>query len=141
MLYLRDERGLSLAQITLLEVPLFLLIVLIEVPTGAIADRFGRKVSLMLASAILALAMFVYGIATSYPLILVSNLAWGLAFTFRSGADTALLYDSLQAGRARRRLSTHQRQALGAALRRHARRLAARRADRRRDRATRSPSP
>jgi hypothetical protein len=32
--------------------------------------------------------------------VLVSNVTWGLAFTFRSGADTALLYDSLkEAGR------------------------------------------
>jgi len=100
VLYLRDERGFSLTQITLLEVPLFLLIVFAEVPTGAVADRFGRRISLMLASGILAISMFVYGIATSYPVILISNLAWGLAFTFRSGADVALLYDSLQqAGR------------------------------------------
>jgi MFS family permease len=100
VLYLRDERGFSLTQITLLEVPLFLLIVFAEIPTGAVADRFGRRVSLLLASAILALAMFIYGVATSYPVILISNLAWGLAYTFRSGADTALLYDSLkQAGR------------------------------------------
>lgn len=100
VLYLRDARGFSLTQITLLEVPLFLLIVFAEIPTGAVADRFGRRVSLMLASAILALAMFIYGVATSYLVILVSNLAWGLAYTFRSGADTALLYDSLkEAGR------------------------------------------
>jgi MFS family permease len=100
VLYLRDERGFSLTQITLLEVPLFLLIVFAEVPTGAVADRFGRRLSLMLASAMLSLSALVYGLATSYPVILVSNLAWGLAFTFRSGADVALLYDSLkQAGR------------------------------------------
>ena len=100
VLYLRDERGFSLAQITLLEVPLFLLIVFAEVPTGALADRFGRKVSLTLGSAMLALAVFVYGIATSYLVVLISNLVWGLAFTFRSGADSALLYDSLkEAGR------------------------------------------
>jgi MFS family permease len=100
VLYLRDERGFSLTQITLLEVPLFLLIVFAEVPTGAVADRFGRRISLMLASGILAISMFVYGVATSYLVILISNLAWGLAFTFRSGADVALLYDSLeQAGR------------------------------------------
>jgi MFS family permease len=100
VLYLRDERGFSLSRITLLEVPLFLLIVLAEVPTGTVADRFGRKVSLMLASGVLALSVFVYGVATSYLTILVSNLAWGLAFAFRSGADTALLYDSLrEAGR------------------------------------------
>jgi MFS family permease len=100
VLYLRDERGFSLTQITLMEVPLFLLIVFAEVPTGAVADRFGRKVSLMLASAIMAVSMFVYGIATNYWVVLVANLTWGLAFTFRSGADTALLYDSLkEAGR------------------------------------------
>ena len=100
VLYLRDERGFSLSRITLLEVPLFLLIVFAEVPTGTVADRFGRKVSLALASAVLAASVFVYGVATSYAAILVANLAWGLAFAFRSGADTALLYDSLrEAGR------------------------------------------
>jgi MFS family permease len=102
VLYLRDGRGFSLAQITLLEVPLFLLIVFAEVPTGAVADRFGRRFSLALASGVLALSMFVYGVASSYPVILISNVAWGLAFTFRSGADAALLYDSLkQLGRER----------------------------------------
>src|SRR5258706_15140579 len=50
----------------------------------------------MLASAILAVSMLAYGLATSYVLILVSNVAWGLGFTFRSGADTALLFDSLK---------------------------------------------
>jgi predicted MFS family arabinose efflux permease len=101
VLYLRDERGFSMTEITFLEVPLFLLIVFAEVPTGAVADRYGRRVSLALASAILAVAMYVYGVADDYALILVSNLAWALAFTFRSGADTAMLYDSLSAlGRA-----------------------------------------
>lgn len=100
VLYLRDARGLSLTQITLLEVPLFLLITFAEVPTGAVADRFGRKVSLLVGSATLAVAVAVYGIASSFPVLLLSNLAWGLAFSFRSGADTALLYDSLKrAGR------------------------------------------
>jgi MFS family permease len=101
VLYLRDERGFSMTQITFLEVPLFLLIVFAEVPTGAVADRYGRRISLVLASAILAVSMYVYGVADNYALILVSNLAWALAFTFRSGADTAMLYDSLSAlGRA-----------------------------------------
>src|SRR5262249_47919059 len=96
VLYLRDERGFSLTQITVLEVPLFLLIAFAEVPTGAFADRFGRKHSLTAASAILALALFVYAQATTYLAVLLANLATGLAITFRSGADTALLYDSLK---------------------------------------------
>ena len=96
VLYLRDQRGFSLTQITLMEVPLFLLIVMSEIPTGAVADRFGRRVSLALAGAVLSISMFIYGVASSYLVILLSNLAWGLAFTLRSGADVALLYDSLK---------------------------------------------
>ncbi len=69
---------------------------LAEVPTGAIADRFGRRVSLMLGSALLAVAVFVFGIADNYAVILISYTAWGLALTFQSGADAAILYDSLK---------------------------------------------
>jgi MFS family permease len=96
VIYLQKERGLSLTQITLLDAPFFLLIVLAEVPTGAIADRFGRRWSLMLGSAFFALAIFIFAIADSYLVILVSYGAWGLALTFQSGADMALVYDSLK---------------------------------------------
>jgi MFS family permease len=96
VLYLRDQRHLSLTQITLLDVPFFMLIVVAEVPTGAIADRFGRKFSMAGGSALLCAALLVFGIATNYPLILVSYVVWGFAMTLRSGADTALLYDSLK---------------------------------------------
>ncbi len=96
VIYLQRSRGLSLTQITLLDTPFFLLIVLAEVPTGAIADRFGRRVSLMLGSTMLAIAVFVFGIADNYAIILVSYTAWGLAMTFQNGADAAILYDSLK---------------------------------------------
>lgn len=96
VIYLQKERGLSLTQITLLDVPFLLLIVLAEVPTGAVADRFGRKTSLMLGSTLFAIAVFIFGIAESYPIILLSYTAWGLGQTFQSGADAAILYDSLK---------------------------------------------
>ncbi|MDE3096130.1 MAG: MFS transporter [Chloroflexota bacterium] len=96
VIYLLKERGLSYTQITLLDTPFFILIVLAEVPTGAVADRFGRKTSLMLASTLFAVAVFVFGIAQNYLVILVSYTAWGLAQTFQSGADAAILYDSLK---------------------------------------------
>ena len=100
VIYLQKERGFSLTQITLLDVPFFLLVVLAEVPTGAIADRFGRRFSLMLGSALIAVAFFIFGIADSYVVILISWTAWGFGQTFQSGADQAILYDSLkQVGR------------------------------------------
>jgi len=97
VIYLQKERGLSLTQITLLDTPFFLLIVFAEVPTGAIADRYGRRVSLMLGSLMFAIAVFIFGIADNYAIILLSYSAWGLAITLQSGADSALLYDSLKA--------------------------------------------
>lgn len=97
VVYLLKDRGLSLTQITILDVPFFLLMVLAEVPTGAVADRFGRRVSLMVGSCMFAVAVFVFGIADNYAIILVSYTAWGFGMTFQSGADTAILYDSLKA--------------------------------------------
>jgi MFS family permease len=100
VLYLQQTRGLSLTQISVLDTPFWLLIVFAEVPTGAVADRFGRKTSLALGALLFAVAVFVFGVADSYAIILVSYSAWALAVTFQSGADAALMYDSLkQAGR------------------------------------------
>lgn len=96
VLYLRDERGFSLMQINLLDTPFFLLIVIAEVPTGAIADRFGRRTSLILGAAFFSVAIFVFGIADNFAIIMVSYVSWGLAVTLQSGADVALLYDSLK---------------------------------------------
>jgi MFS family permease len=96
VIYLLRERHLSFTQITLLDTPFFILIVLAEIPTGAVADRFGRRTSLMFASTLFAVAVFVFGMAQNYAVILVSYTAWGLAQTFQSGADAAILYDSLK---------------------------------------------
>jgi MFS family permease len=96
VVYLQKQRGLSLTQITLLDIPFFLLVVAAEVPTGAVADRFGRRVSLVLGSMMIAIAFFVFGIADNYVIILISWTAWGFGQTFQSGADTAILYDSLK---------------------------------------------
>jgi MFS family permease len=97
VIYLREERGLSLTQITALDAPFWLVLVLAEVPTGVVADRFGRKVSLAYGAGINAVAIFIFAIADSYPLLLSSYLLWGVAWTLFSGADAAFFFDSLKA--------------------------------------------
>jgi MFS family permease len=96
VIYLQKQRGLSLTQITLLDTPFFFLMVVAEVPTGAVADRFGRRWSLMLGSLMFAIAVFIFAMADNYLVILLSYGAWGLGLTFQSGADMALVYDSLK---------------------------------------------
>lgn len=95
--YLTDFRGLSLTQLTVLDAPFWILLIVLEVPTGAIADRWGRKVSLSYGALTNAIAVIVFGIAANFGILLVSYLVWAVAWTLYSGADSAFVYDSLRA--------------------------------------------
>lgn len=97
VIYLLDERGLSLQQVTFMDAPFFLALVLAEVPTGAIADRYGRRLSLALGTLCNAVAVLVFAMAHTFPLLLLSYVTWGVALTLYSGADAAFVYDSLRA--------------------------------------------
>jgi MFS family permease len=94
--YLYLTVGLSLAQITWLTAAGNMAIVLLEVPTGALADKLGRKVSLIIGM-VLGVTGIVLTIAL--PKVFLTFLAWvvvhaaGIACI--SGADQALLYDRL----------------------------------------------
>ena len=94
--------GITLTQVQLLQSWFMLWIFLLEVPTGAVADFLGRKYSLALGGLAAIAGVLVYGSVPRYELFLLGEflLAAGMALT--SGADQALLYDSLvEAGRER----------------------------------------
>jgi len=97
VVYLTDERGFSLTQITVLDAPFWLLMVLLEVPTGAVADRWGRKLSLSLGALVYTVTIVGFGLAPNYWLVLASYLLWAVAWTLFSGADSAFVFDSLKA--------------------------------------------
>lgn len=97
VLYLQVERGLSLTQITLLDGPFWLVVMLAEVPTGAVADRWGRKPSLVLGALTFSAAIALFGLASTYPILLLSYLVWGISLTLISGANSAFLFESLAA--------------------------------------------
>ncbi len=97
IIYLQEERGLTLGQVTLVEVPHLLAIVILQIPAAAIADRWGRRTSLAFGALLSAVGVTLFGLADTYQLILLSYLIWGAAFAFLSGADSAFLYDSLKA--------------------------------------------
>jgi len=70
---------------------------LLEVPTGVVADRWGRKVSLLLGSLFLALAFFAFGIFRAFWVLAVAEVVCAVGMTFVSGADKAFLYEFLAA--------------------------------------------
>lgn len=68
-----------------------------ELPSGLIADRFGRAFSIKLSAPIAALSMIAYGLSTQFWQFVVWELVLALANGLISGIDTALLFDSLKA--------------------------------------------
>jgi MFS family permease len=89
--------GLTLAQVLLLNSWFMLCSFLLEVPTGTVADRFGRKTSLVLGSAIASCAVLFYTSRPALPVFLLAEAMLACAYTLHSGADEALAYDSLAA--------------------------------------------
>jgi len=101
VIYLQQQRGLSLSQAALIDVTFFVAAAFAEVPTGIVADRFGRKTSLTAGAALMSLGILGWTIAPTLPLIMVAYVAMGVGITFLSGAEDAFFYESLQAvGRA-----------------------------------------
>ncbi|MEO6197580.1 MAG: MFS transporter [Dehalococcoidia bacterium] len=97
VIYLTEERGLSLAQVTLIDIPFWLCIIFLQVPGAALADRFGRKPILFLSAIFFSIAIVFFGLASSFWLLLVSYLIWGVGFSMLWGVESAFLYDSLKA--------------------------------------------
>ncbi len=97
VIFLQERHGLSLTQVTIIDIAFWLTMAFTEVPTGAVADTFGRKQSLLVGIALSALSVTMFGWAPNYLLLLVANSLWGVAITFMSGADMAFFYDTLRA--------------------------------------------
>ena len=96
-----QQKGLNLTQIGLLEGVAWTISAFLEVPTGAIADRWGRKASIAMGASVYALAMFLILAEALSPAFLLGYALWNSSLAFVSGADSAILYDSLKAdGRA-----------------------------------------
>lgn len=97
VLYLTEKRGLTLGQVTLIDVPFWLSIILLQIPAAAIADRWGRKPTLIAAATAFAAAITFFGLANSFWLIMGSYMVWGIAFALLSGTESAFIYDTLKA--------------------------------------------
>ena len=95
--FFTDWGGLRLSQILTLNAWFMGWTFLLEVPTGAVADFFGRKWSIVLGALTTAIASLVYASAPRFEVFLGAEIIFALGYTLVSGADEALLYDSLVA--------------------------------------------
>jgi predicted MFS family arabinose efflux permease len=90
-------RGLAPAEFGLVMGVYYGAAVVAEVPSGVIADRLGRKLVLALGAAANLLGCLVFTRAAELGPFVFGELCFAVGVSLMSGADSALLYDSLAA--------------------------------------------
>ncbi|MFN0147409.1 MAG: MFS transporter [Dehalococcoidia bacterium] len=98
--YLIDDRGLELKWILAMDFPFWILVAVLQAPTGAFADHVGRRKVLALSGLLYAITILGFGLTTNYVSLFFVYVLWAFAMSMQMGADQALIYDTLKlAGR------------------------------------------
>jgi MFS family permease len=95
-LFWKDQIGLSLTDILMLQAIFSLATLVMEFPSGYISDRIGYRFALNLACLLGITGWVTYTLAGSFSGVLIAELQLGASYAFISGADSALLYESLR---------------------------------------------
>lgn len=90
------SRGLSQTDIGVLQAIFMTAAFIAEVPAGYIADRIGRKESMMAGMLMAALGFVVYAFAAGFWQLVLAETLIGVGISFVSGCETAYLYELLK---------------------------------------------
>ncbi len=90
-------KGFSMRDVFTVQAVFALAVALLEVPTGYFSDLAGRKKTLVAGAACYALSFTWLAFADTFWGVILFELGAALSFSLISGADVALMYDSLPA--------------------------------------------
>lgn len=94
-LFLRDK-GLSFTDIGFLLAFKEVLVNIFNIPTGAIADLYGRKKSLIFALLAYVISFIIFTYSSSIPLLYLAMFLFGVGESFRAGTHKAMIFDYLR---------------------------------------------
>lgn len=89
------ERGLVFGEIMQLAAIYSLVVIVLEAPTGAFADRMGRRESMMAGTLAMVASCLIFYNAHDFPTFVVAEVFAAVSMTLCSGADSAYLFDLL----------------------------------------------
>lgn len=90
------QKNLSQTQVMILMSAYNIAIMIGEVPTGIIADKFSRKMSVFMGCIIQGITMILMVPISNYYLLILLEALFGIGMTFQSGAMSAMFYDYLK---------------------------------------------
>jgi len=88
------HRGLTLVQVFYTAIIFAAANLIFEVPSSYLADKWGRKKTIMLAIALAVVGVFIQIFATSFAAFMVAFVFVGISFSCTTGTDDALIYDT-----------------------------------------------
>lgn len=90
-----NSLGLDMTEIYMLQSIFAFTIVIVEVPSGYLADLFSRKMLLIIGTLLGAVGFFTMGLASGFADLVIAELMLAFSVSFMSGSDSAILYDTL----------------------------------------------
>jgi len=97
-----QNQGISIAEIGLIFIAYRVSKIIFEIPTGVIADVYGRKFSTILGSLLTYIVWVLISFSSNFESILILYIVMGFSFTFISGAQDAWIYDWLKYNRSKK---------------------------------------
>jgi MFS family permease len=101
-----NDLGFSTSQLIMYALVTNIVILLVEIPSGVIADRWSRKGVLLVSLLSMAVGCILMGAADSYAAFIVATLFTGVYFGMSSGVQEAIVYDVLLEHKDRKRYET-----------------------------------
>lgn len=89
------KNGLSMFEVMLLQGLFAVSVIILEVPSGYFADRYGRKKTLIYAAVFATVGITAYSLGQGFYEFLLGELLWAVGVSLVSGADSAMFYDTL----------------------------------------------
>ena len=91
------EKGLSFSKIGLLVGFREICIYLMEIPTGAIADVFGKRISMILSHISYILSFLIFAYSDTFGLLISAIFFFAIGEAFRTGTHKAIIFTWLEA--------------------------------------------
>lgn len=89
-----EKQGLGLQDVFILKSVYSIAAVTLEIPSGYLADVWGRRKCLLLGSVLFFFGYLCYSFTDTFAAFLFAELLLGVGQTLVNGADSALLYDT-----------------------------------------------
>jgi len=81
--------------VTVIDTAFWASMILFQIPTGLIGDKYGRKTVLFIGEVTYVAGIFLFGMSDGFFQFLGSNIVWAIGVCFIVSGDTPFLYDTL----------------------------------------------